>query len=171
MVPSPSVSRERVPKRLLVALTQWIEGHGLGEIHSSPLDAILSEYDVVQPDLVCVSKERSSIIKEANIWGAPDLVVEILSPDTARWDQGGQAPAVRALRSARALACRSSGLKRRGCDPQGRSLPNLASVLRRCHSDQSLVARVYAGRRAPLCLALISDGTWCQSSFRHRVLS
>ncbi len=88
VVPSPSVSHQRVSKRLLVPLIQWIEGHGLGEVYSAPLDVVLSEYDVVQPDLVYVSKDRSSIIKEANIWGAPDLVVEILSPGTARWDQG-----------------------------------------------------------------------------------
>lgn len=86
VVPSPTVSHQRVSKRLLLALAQWIENHGLGEVYSAPLDVVLSEYDVGQPDLVYVSKERSGIIKEANIWGAPDLVVEILSPGTAKWD-------------------------------------------------------------------------------------
>lgn len=87
VVPSPSVSHQRVSKRLLVALTQWIEGRGLGEVYNAPIDVVLSEYDVVQPDLLYVSKGRSSIIREANIWGTPDLVVEILSPGTARWDK------------------------------------------------------------------------------------
>ncbi|MEW6228855.1 MAG: Uma2 family endonuclease, partial [Bacillota bacterium] len=48
---------------------------------------VLSEYDVVQPDLLYVSRDRLSIIKEANIWGAPDLVVEILSPSSTKWDR------------------------------------------------------------------------------------
>lgn len=87
VVPSPSVSHQRVSKRLLLALAQWTESHGLGEVYSTPLDVVLSEYDVVQPDLVYVSKERSGIINEANIWGAPDLVVEILSSGTAKWDR------------------------------------------------------------------------------------
>lgn len=87
VVPSPSVSHQEALKRLLMALAGWVEGHGLGQVYCAPLDVVLSEYDVVQPDLVYVSKERSSIIKEANIWGTPDLVVEILSPGTARWDQ------------------------------------------------------------------------------------
>lgn len=88
VVPSPSVSHQEVSKRLLMALAGWVEGHGLGKVYDAPLDVVLSEYDVVQPDLIYVSKDRSNIIKEANIWGAPDLVVEILSPGTARWDQG-----------------------------------------------------------------------------------
>ncbi|MDK2931268.1 MAG: hypothetical protein PWR07_1399 [Bacillota bacterium] len=87
VVPSPSVSHQEASKRLLMALAGWVEGHGLGQVYCAPLDVVLSEYDVVQPDLVYVSKERSSIIKEANIWGTPDMVVEILSPGTARWDQ------------------------------------------------------------------------------------
>ena len=47
---------------------------------------MLSEHDVVQPDLVFVSNEREHIITDANIQGAPDLVVEILSPSSASRD-------------------------------------------------------------------------------------
>jgi len=88
VVPSPSVSHQEVLRRLLMVLAGWVDDHRLGKVYCAPLDVVLSEHDVVQPDLVYVSKDRSSIIKEANIWGAPDLVVEILSPGTARWDQG-----------------------------------------------------------------------------------
>ena len=48
---------------------------------------VLSETDVVQPDLLFVSNERSYIITPANARGAPDLVVEILSPSTAERDR------------------------------------------------------------------------------------
>ena len=52
------------------------------------LDVVLSDYDVAQPDILFVSNERSGLITEANIQGAPDLVVEILSPSTAQYDRG-----------------------------------------------------------------------------------
>ncbi|MEW6227312.1 MAG: Uma2 family endonuclease, partial [Bacillota bacterium] len=87
VVPSPSVSHQQVSKRLQRALMEWIEDRGLGEVYDAPLDVVLSKYDVVQPDLLYVSRDRLGIIREANIWGPPDLVVEILSPGTARWDQ------------------------------------------------------------------------------------
>ncbi|MEW6227092.1 MAG: Uma2 family endonuclease, partial [Bacillota bacterium] len=80
VVPSPSVSHQELSGRLFMDLAGWVKDHGLGKVYDAPLDVVLSEYDVVQPDLLYVSRDRLSIIKEANIWGAPDLVVEILSP-------------------------------------------------------------------------------------------
>ena len=53
-----------------------------------PWDVVLSDYDVVQPDILFISNERADIITEANIQGAPDLVVEILSPSTGAYDRG-----------------------------------------------------------------------------------
>ncbi len=87
MAPSPSVFHQEVSKRLEKLLLEWVEGQGLGMVYDAPLDVVLSEHNVVQPDLLYVSRERLGIIKEANIWGAPDLVVEILSSSTAEWDR------------------------------------------------------------------------------------
>lgn len=87
MVPLPNVFHQKISKRLQHILLEWIEGRGLGEVYDAPLDVVLSEHNVVQPDLLYVSRERLGIIKQANIWGAPDLVVEILSANTAEWDQ------------------------------------------------------------------------------------
>jgi Uma2 family endonuclease len=50
-------------------------------------DVVLSEEDIVQPDIFFISKEREHIITEMNIQGAPDLVIEILSPFTAKLDK------------------------------------------------------------------------------------
>ena len=58
----------------------------LGRVYFAPFDVVLSDTDTVQPDLLFVSRERLHIITEDNVQGAPDLVVEIRSPLTARQD-------------------------------------------------------------------------------------
>lgn len=88
MVPSPTWAHQTISKKLFRILDDFITDHGLGEIRYAPLDVVLSEVDVVQPDVLFVSKERSRIISEKNIQGSPDLVVEILSPATAEKDKG-----------------------------------------------------------------------------------
>ena len=64
----------------------FVKENNLGRVFSAPTDVVLSDTNVVQPDLLFVSNERSHIITEQNIQGAPDLVVEILSPSTANRD-------------------------------------------------------------------------------------
>jgi Uma2 family endonuclease len=61
---------------------------GLGEVYLSPIDVILSRITVLQPDLVCVERERLGIVTERAIEGAPTLVVEVLSPSTDARDRG-----------------------------------------------------------------------------------
>ena len=63
-----------------------VEKSGLGRVYPVPLDVVLSDHDVVQPDLQVILKENAHIITEANVQGAPDLVVEIVSQETARRD-------------------------------------------------------------------------------------
>jgi len=89
MTPAPVVRHQRVSKRLEMALTRILEHSGHGEVFRAPL---LVEFpgtgDRVQPDILFVSKERRAIIGEKAVLGAPDLVVEILSPSTAHRDRG-----------------------------------------------------------------------------------
>jgi len=60
----------------------------LGKVFHAPCDVVLSNTDVVQPDLLFVSHERAHLLLGgASILGAPDLVVEILSPSTAGRDR------------------------------------------------------------------------------------
>jgi Uma2 family endonuclease len=63
-----------------------VEKNGLGEVFDAPYDVVLDRHNVVQPDIVYVSKERASLIGESNIQGAPDLIIEILSESTAYRD-------------------------------------------------------------------------------------
>ncbi len=80
LVPAPNIRHQRVSQRLTVALLRHIEAGDLGEMLVGPCDVILSDENVVQPDLLFVRKERLAIIGEANIKDAPDMVIEILSP-------------------------------------------------------------------------------------------
>jgi len=88
LAPSPTNKHQTIIVELLVILHQFVSQNSLGWVWVAPFDVVLSDYDVVQPDLLFVSNERAYIITEANIQGAPDLVVEILSPATAQYDRG-----------------------------------------------------------------------------------
>jgi len=88
MVPSPSVKHQRISGNLQVLLRQFLLENGLGEVFDAPLDVVFSESTVVQPDILFINHQRRGIIGEQNISGAPDLVVEILSPATEERDRG-----------------------------------------------------------------------------------
>ena len=87
VTPAPGEAHQRVSRNLTILLGQSVKLTGAGHIYAAPFDVVLSDTDVVQPDLLFVSKEREYVITEANVQGAPDLVVEILSPSTAERDQ------------------------------------------------------------------------------------
>ena len=78
---SPVVGHQRVVRDLTIALTACARDHRLGEVLPAPMDVILDrDADlIVQPDIVFVAAERAEIVSD-RIHGAPDLVVEVLSP-------------------------------------------------------------------------------------------
>jgi len=86
MVPSPSFEHQRISRNLEFIMHSFVQEKNLGTIIHAPLDVHLGE-DVVQPDILFISQGRSPIITEEEIRGAPDLVIEILSPATAERDQ------------------------------------------------------------------------------------
>ncbi len=68
-----------------------VQLRGLGTWYPSPLDVILNEYNVVQPDVLFIRADRLHIVTDANVQGAPDLVVEVLSAGTRERDLGVKA--------------------------------------------------------------------------------
>ncbi len=86
-MPSPTVPHQRLSRKVGTRLDIFVDSGSLGEIFYAPIDVVLSNNDVVQPDLVFVSNERTHIIEHRNIQGAPDLVVEIRSPSTPGHDE------------------------------------------------------------------------------------
>lgn len=84
--PSPSFRHQRVSFKLTSALDAYLSTTGNAQGVAAPMDVYLSRSDLVQPDLLVVINERAEIIQERGIMGAPDLVVEILSPSSIETD-------------------------------------------------------------------------------------
>ena len=87
MTPAPGTRHQRAIGALHVLLRAHVEAHRLGEVFLSPVDCILSDTTVVQPDLVYLDPTRAHLVTERAIEGPPTLVVEILSPSTTRIDR------------------------------------------------------------------------------------
>lgn len=88
LVEEPSTSNEHqgIVNNLLLALLPFEKQARLGVVRTAPLDVWLTEDELVQPDVFFVSNARRSIIGK-HIHGAPDLIIEILSPSTRNWDR------------------------------------------------------------------------------------
>jgi Uma2 family endonuclease len=87
VTPAPTPKHQLALQELFVALRSFVRERDLGEVFVSPIDIVLSNHDVVQPDILFIEKSRLSIVKETHIAAAPDLVVEVVSPSTADHDR------------------------------------------------------------------------------------
>ena len=89
MVPAPNLKHQTVQVLLGERLARFVRENRLGRLFFAPCDVVLSNTDVVQPDLLFVSAARAHLLSGGeNVRGAPDLVVEIVSPATAERDRG-----------------------------------------------------------------------------------
>jgi len=85
MSPAPSIRHQKTVNNINIFLSTYPKKKDECFVGIAPTDVVLSEYDVVQPDIFVVCDEKK--ITEANIQGAPDLIVEVLSPGTAIKDK------------------------------------------------------------------------------------
>ena len=85
--PSPVLRHQMVLLKILRIIANFLEDNPLGEVLIAPSDVQLGNGDVYQPDLYYVSRARLGILDQQGAKGAPDLVVEILSPSTAKLDR------------------------------------------------------------------------------------
>ena len=90
VTPSPDRSHQKAVINLATLLHLHAKAHGLGQVFTAPFDVVLSNFDVLEPDLLFVSRERIERLTEANVQGSPDLVIEVLSPGTRKVDLGGK---------------------------------------------------------------------------------
>jgi len=85
MSPAPSIKHQKITGNLYILLARHPEKKPECFVGVAPVDVVLSEHDVVQPDILIVCDRKK--ITEANIQGAPDLIIEVLSPSTALRDR------------------------------------------------------------------------------------
>jgi Uma2 family endonuclease len=86
MAPSPNAWHQKASMAISYRLYTAIQLAGLGEVYAAPFDVILDPKTTVQPDVLVVLKEHLDRVSTEGVFGAPDLVVEIASPSTARHD-------------------------------------------------------------------------------------
>ncbi len=79
---APSPRHQRVLLNLTFAIRSHLQLHPVGQVFFAPLDVFLDEHNAPQPDLLFVSAARSGIVTDDGIRGAPDLVVEVISPSS-----------------------------------------------------------------------------------------
>ncbi|MGH9448436.1 MAG: Uma2 family endonuclease [Terriglobia bacterium] len=85
---APLKRHQLAVQNLSFALDSFVRAAHLGRVFGCPVDVVLSDYDVVEPDVIVVLKGRLSQHNERNFQGAPDIVVEVLSQSTAMRDRG-----------------------------------------------------------------------------------
>jgi Uma2 family endonuclease len=87
LVPAPNMKHAQVSRNLAFALWAFVSPRKQGQVFLAPFDVILSETNVLQPDVLYVSKNRLNILSQIGASGAPDIAAEVLSPSTRRRDE------------------------------------------------------------------------------------
>ena len=87
MTPAPRIKHQSISVNLASAVAPFAKKNNLGLVFTAPCDVILSDENVVQPDLLFVCTARAAIVTEDNIQGDPDLIVEILSESSRKKDE------------------------------------------------------------------------------------
>ena len=79
---------QRILGKLYLAIGNYLEANPIGEVFFAPLDVVISHFDVVEPDLLYLSRERAaSVLVPEHVRGVPELVVEVASKSTRKRDQ------------------------------------------------------------------------------------
>jgi Uma2 family endonuclease len=86
MSPAPALSHQETVASLGTLLYQFVSKRKLGKVYFSPVDVYLNSKNAFQPDIVFVSNKNFSILKDDGIYGAPDFVIEVVSPGTRQLD-------------------------------------------------------------------------------------
>ena len=88
VTPPPIIDHQSILGNLFFEVRLHLETHPQGRVFVAPCAIVFTLFDVVAPDFFFVRRERLAILGERTVNGAPDLIVEILSPSTRRRDEG-----------------------------------------------------------------------------------
>ncbi|MFO1062812.1 MAG: Uma2 family endonuclease [Pirellulales bacterium] len=84
--PAPNTYHQQISRRIQFQLYDQLELTGVAQVFDAPVDLELSDGDIVQPDLVVISRAKYSMITLSKIVGVHDLIVEIVSPSNKDHD-------------------------------------------------------------------------------------
>jgi Uma2 family endonuclease len=87
VTPSPNTSHQQIAGNLYFLIRSYLQQQPRGQVFVAPFDVVLSNLDVVEPDLLYIAKERAEILTPQHVRGAPNLVIEVLSPATRKTDE------------------------------------------------------------------------------------
>ncbi len=87
MAPAPSLGHQKVSRDLFSILWGHVQDQKMGEVYYAPVDVKLDDTNIFQPDLVFVAAKNAHLLKKAGIFGAPDVVIEIISPTSLQRDK------------------------------------------------------------------------------------
>jgi Uma2 family endonuclease len=87
VTPSPNTKHQVIVGNHHVLLATYLKAHTIGAVFLAPFDVVFSNLDVVEPDLLYISRERRGVLTDKHVRGAPALVAEVLSPGTPKTDE------------------------------------------------------------------------------------
>ena len=88
VTPSPNMKHQAVLGNLYFLIRSHLEGQPSGRAFMAPFDVVFTDFDVVEPDLLYMSRERAAdILTPKHVRGTPELVLEIGSPSTRKRDE------------------------------------------------------------------------------------
>jgi Uma2 family endonuclease len=90
MAPAPNLFHQEISRNIEHLIVAYLAQNPLGKVFDAPLDVYLTETNVYQPDILFVSQKNLHLLQEDGVHGAPDLIIEILSPSTSRLDLGSK---------------------------------------------------------------------------------
>lgn len=86
--PSPVPRHQEIVGNIYAALRGFFQTHAIGRVFLGPLDIVLADATILEPDVLAILNERAPLIGPKNVQGAPDIAVEVLSPWSRRRDEG-----------------------------------------------------------------------------------
>ncbi len=86
MVPAPTLDHQFISKKLVLLLDPFVTSKMLGNVAYAPVDVVFDDETVLQPDILFVKSDNTNILRKESVQGAPDLIVEIISPSSTFYD-------------------------------------------------------------------------------------
>jgi Uma2 family endonuclease len=88
MSPAPSIEHQLVIAKIHFGIMSLLEKNNIGICVASPVDVFLDTRNAFQPDILFIATKNLGIVKDGKVWGAPDIVIEVLSKGTRQHDGG-----------------------------------------------------------------------------------